>query len=158
MFDAAQQEKQSGSKMWVGLFVVVAVIAVGALLYTMSTNGAKDSSAPKVAAAAAPITDADPVKDLKVLRALMDKDHAGTTAVWLVTIENRSKKYAYSDIKYETTYVGGDNTSLQVNNGTIASTTVAPGDQTKSELKDGYYPNGTAWFKFKITGATPSLP
>jgi len=105
---------------------------------------------------AAPVKgDADPVRDLKIQRATMNKDRTGTMAVWLVTIENKSTVYSYSNIQYETTYVGGDNNAILINKGTIAAT-LAPGEQKNSEINDALYPAGTAWYKVRITGATPS--
>ena len=95
----------------------------------------------------------DPVHDLKVFTARMEKDRMGTTAVWLVDISNKSKAYTYSGIQYETTYVGGDNRVLAVNKGTMAIS-LEPGEEKNSEVRDVLYPAGTAWYKFKITGAT----
>ncbi len=157
MFEAAQGQKQSStSKMAVGIFVVVAAVAVGAALYTMSRNSAP-SSAPKTAAGAAPVAagKADAEHDLKILSARMEKDRTGTTAVWLVDIDNKSKAYTYSIIQYETTYVGANNAALVVNKGTIPFK-LAPGEERNAEIRDVLYPEGTAWYKFRIIGATPS--
>lgn len=85
----------------------------------------------------------------------MNKDRTGTTAVWLVSIENRSASYTYSNIQYETTYVGANNDAILINKGTIASS-IGPGDQKDSEINDALYPSGTAWYKIRITGATAS--
>jgi hypothetical protein len=156
MFEAAQGQKQSStSKMAVGIFVVVAAVAIGAVLYTMSKNSTP-SSAPQTAAAAAPAAGkADPEHDLKILSARMEKDRTGTTAVWLVDIDNKSKAYTYSVIQYETTYVGANNAALVVNKGTIPFK-LAPGEERNAEIRDVLYPEGTAWYKFRIIGATPS--
>lgn len=152
MFEATQPESGSGgTKKWVALFVVVAAAAVGVLLYTMSKGGAK-LRAPVASAASAPTGPADPVHDLRVFTARMEKDPSGTTAVWLLDLSNRSNAYTYRDIQYETTYVGGDNHVLAVNKGTL-SFSLAPGEEKHSELRDVLYPAGTAWYKFKITGA-----
>ena len=152
MFEATQPEKDSGgSKKWVTLFVVVAVVAVGVLLYTMSKSGAK-LRAPVASAASGPTGPADPVHDLRVFTARMEKDPSGTTAVWLLDLTNRSNAYTYSNIQYETTYVGGDNQVIAVNKGTLTFS-VAPGEEKHSELRDILYPAGTAWYKFKITNA-----
>lgn len=158
MFEAAQGQKQSStSKMAVGIFVVVAAVAVGAVLYTMSKNSAP-SSAAKTAAGAAPVAagKADAEHDLKILSARMEKDRTGTTAVWLVDIDNKSRAYTYSSIQYETTYVGANNAALVVNKGTIPFK-LAPGEERNAEIRDVLYPEGTAWYKFKIIGATPSV-
>jgi hypothetical protein len=156
MFEAGQDEKQdSSTKMWIGIFVIVAVAALGALYYTIS-KGTANSPAP-AAAAQAPSDSgkADPLHDLKVQRATMEKDRTGTTAIWSVTIENRSAAYAYSDILYETTYLGADNKALLVNKGRIASS-IGPGQQASPEIRDALYPTGTVLYKFKITDAKAS--
>jgi hypothetical protein len=121
MFEAAQEQKQAGSnKMVVGAFVVIAAVAVGGVLYTLTKNSGQPS-APKTAAAGAPVPagKADAEHDLKILSSRMEKDRLGTTAVWLVDIDNKSKTYTYSSIQYETTYVGPNNAALVVNKGTI---------------------------------------
>jgi hypothetical protein len=158
MFEAAQEQKQSGSnRMLVGIFVVVAAIAVGGVLYTMSKGGSKPA-APVTAAAAAPSAagKADAVHDLKILSARMEKDRAGTTAVWLVDVSNKSNAYTYSSIQYETTYVGPDNAALLVNKGTVPFN-LAPGEERNAQIRDVLYPAGTSWYKFRIIGATPAM-
>ena len=158
MFEVAQEQKQSSaSRMLVTIFVVVAAVAVGGVLYTMSKSSNK-SAAPAVAAAAAPAAagKADPVHDLKVLSARMEKDRTGTTAVWLVDIDNKSNAYTYSKIEYETPYVGPDNAALLVNKGTIPFN-LAPGEEQNAQIRDVLYPAGTAWYKFRITGATSTV-
>jgi hypothetical protein len=158
MFEAAQAQKQSGSnRMLVTIFVVVAAVAVGGVLYTMSKSGGRPA-APVTAAAAAPSVagKADAVHDLKILSARMEKDRAGTTAVWLVDVSNKSKNYTYSSIQYETTYVGPDNAALLVNKGTIPFN-LAPGEEQNAQIRDVLYPAGTSWYKFRITGGTPAV-
>ncbi|MFI5057617.1 MAG: hypothetical protein ACHQLQ_05480 [Candidatus Acidiferrales bacterium] len=155
MFEAGQDEKQdSSTKMWIGIFVIVAVAGLGALYYAMTKGTAKapaENTAPAAEAPAGP-TNADPLRDLKVQRATMEKDHAGTTAVWSVTIENRSNKYAYSEITYETTYMDAANKPLLVNKGRLPAS-IGPGEQATPEIRDALYPAGTVLYKFKITDA-----
>jgi hypothetical protein len=158
MFETAQEPKKSGFNRSLAIIVViVAAATVGGVLYTMSKNGGK-SAAPVTAAAAAPSAagKADAVHDLKVLSARMEKDRTGTTAVWLVDIDNKSKSYTYSSIQYETTYVGPDNAALLVNKGTIPFN-LAPGEEQNTQIRDVLYPAGTAWYKFRIIGATPTV-
>lgn len=151
MFEVPQDNSQArGTYKWIVAFVVIAIVGVGALLYTMSQGGAK-LRAP-VAAAAAPAGPADPIRDLKVFTARMEKDLTGTTAVWLVDLRNKSNAYSYSSIQYETTYIGADNRVLTVNKGTM-TITLEPGEEKNSEVRDVLYPAGTSWYKFKITGA-----
>lgn len=156
MFEAAQEQKRSSAnRMLVAVFVVAATVAVGVVLYTTSRGGNKPT-APVTAAAAAPVPagKADPVHDLKILSARMEKDRTGTTAVWLVDVDNKSNTYTYSSIQYETTYVGPDNSALLVNKGTIPFN-LSPGEERNTQIRDVLYPAGTAWYKFRITGATP---
>jgi len=157
MFEASQEQKQSNTnRILVTVFVVIAAVAVAGVLYMTSKSGSKPT-APVTAAAAAPaaLGKADPVHDLKILSARMEKDRSGTTAVWLVDIDNKSKAYTYSGIQYETTYVGADNAALLVNKGTIPFN-LAPGEERNTQIRDVLYPAGTAWYKFRITGATPT--
>jgi hypothetical protein len=153
MFEATQETKAStSSRIWIGIFVVVAVAALGILYYYMTKGSAKNPVPAQSAAAAAPRAPADPVKDLKILRATMQKDAVGATAVWLVQIENRSTAYTYSQIKYETTYLSADNKPLAVNQGTI-QISLEPGAEQNAEVRDAAYPSGTAWYNFKIKDA-----
>lgn len=162
MFEGTQPESQSSSKKpWLIIFIVAALVLGGVLLYVMSKSNARvplsaASNATNPTKPAVPAGNADPAHDLEVSGATMDKDRTGTTAVWLVTLENKSTAYTYSDIKYETSYMGADNNPVLVNQGTI-TVSLAPGEQKKSEFRDALYPAGTAWFKIRVTGATPSV-
>jgi len=155
MFEAGQDEKQdSTTKMWIGIFVIVAVAGLGALYYAMTKGTAKapaGDTAPAAEAAAGP-TNADPMRDLKVQRVTMEKDRTGTTALWSVTIQNRSNNYAYSEIMYETTYMDAASKPLLVNKGRLPAG-IGPGEQATPEIRDTLYPAGTVLYKFKITEA-----
>lgn len=156
MFQEPQQAESASPKgLWIGVVVVAVAVGVGAYFFSSSKRSANPQS--PAAAGAVPQVKGDPdaVRDLKVQRTTMNKDRTGTTAVWLVTIENKSATYTYSNIQYETTYVGADNNAILVNKGSI-TTTIAPGEQRNSEINDALYPAGTAWYKLRITGATPS--
>ena len=155
--DTEEVEKSTAPKgMWVGLAVVAVVLIAAAAFYFRSTRNQRAAASAKASAAAqAQLKDADAVRDLKVQRATMNKDRSGTTAVWFVSIGNKSESFSYSNIQYETTYVGQDNNSILINKGTIAAT-IPPGGQKSSEINDAMYPAGTAWYKILITGATAS--
>jgi hypothetical protein len=157
MFEESQEPKPSAvsKSLWAAFAVVVIAIAVGGYLFISKAKANKPS--PVVAAAPAqPSGPADPVHDLRFQRATMDKDRTGTTAVWFVSIENRSASYTYSNIQYETTYVGANNNAILINKGTIP-VTIEPGGQKSAEVNDALYPAGTAWYKIRITGATSSV-
>ena len=155
MFETPEEVKQKEPKgFWIGIVVVVIVVGVGGYFFVKS----RDNAAKQASAAGAPAVakgNADPVHDLKIQRATMNKDRNGTMAVWLVTIENKSSVYSYSKIEYETTYVGADNNAILVNKGALP-VTIAPGEQHNSEINDALYPAGTSWYKIRITGATPA--
>jgi len=154
MFETPQEIKPSASKgLWIAIAVVVVVVGLAAYFIIASRGG---KQMPAATTAAQPKGDADAVRDLKVQRATMNKGQNGTTAVWLVTIENKSSAYTYSNIQYETTYVGADNNAILINKGTIAAS-IPPGEQKNSEINDALYPAGTAWYKFRITGANSSV-
>ena len=155
MFETPKEIKPSASKgLWVGIAVAVIVVGMGAYFFVASRSA---KQAPAAAGTTAqPKGDADAVRDLKVQRSTMDKSQNGTATVWLVTIENKSQSYTYSDIQYETTYVGADDHALLINKGTIA-TTLAPGEQKNSQINDVLYPAGTVRYRFRITGASSSV-
>ncbi len=116
MFEAVQDKKDaSTSRLWVSMLIVVVLAVVGTVIYMMSKGPAK-GPASGAAAVAAP-TNADAVKDLKIVRATMGKDRDGMTALWSVTLENKSETYTYSGIRYEASYIGADNAPVLVNRG-----------------------------------------
>jgi hypothetical protein len=155
MFETPEAVKQKEPKgFWIGIVVVVAVVAVGAYFFARSRDNVRKQSSAANASAVVK-GNADPVHDLKIQRATMNKDRNGTMAVWLVTIENKSSVYSYGKIAYETTYVGPDNNAVLINNGTIPGT-IGPGEHNNSEITDALYPAGTSWYKIRITGATPA--
>jgi hypothetical protein len=154
MFETPKEVKPSASSgLWLAIFAVVLVGGIGGYLFI--TSKGKGSQAPPSAATApvAAATNADPIHDLKVQRVTMNKDRTGTVAAWLVTIQNKSAFHTYSNIQYETTYVGADNNAILINTGKLEMT-LLPGDQKNAEIHDALYPAGTAWYKFRITAAS----
>src|SRR5271165_4860098 len=156
MFEEPKEIKESSlNGLFIGIAVLVLVAAVGGYFYVQSRSGAGKEAA-AAAAPKASLKDADAVRDLKVQRTTMNKDRNGAMTVWAVSVENKSSVFSYSKIKYETTYVGADSRVLMVNPGTI-NDSVGPGEQTTLQANDPLYPPGTATYRFKITGATPSV-
>ena len=146
-----KQESKLGYER-IGISVLVLVVIAAATFYFLTKQSAKQQPAP---VAAAPTAPADPVHDLKIVRVTMNKDPMGTTAVWLVTLQNKSAGYTYTNIRYETSYIGADDKPIVVNKGSIADS-FGPGDTHNSQIRDTLYPNGTAWYKFKIVDAKAS--
>jgi hypothetical protein len=157
MFEA-QQQKESSSKlgMWIGVAVIIVVVAALAYYVMGPKANSKSNSATSAASTsgAAPAT-ADPVKDLRVVSVKMDKDVTGNIAVWSVDLRNMSHAYAYKDIAYQTTYLGADNSVLAQNTGKI-NLSLDPGEEQTAQFRDLLYPSGTALFKFNVTGASAS--
>ncbi len=152
MFEVPVDKQEAKSKYErIGISILVILVIAGAVFYFLPKQSAKPS-APVAAAPAAP---ADPVHDLKILRVTMNKDPLGSTAVWLVTLQNKSAAYTYTNVHYETHYIGADNRSILVNQGSIPES-FGPGEEHSSQVRDTLYPNGTAWYKFKIVDAKAS--
>jgi hypothetical protein len=156
MFETPQTKGEtSGTGMWVGIFVVLAVVVGGIVFYMGQKGGAKTEIRAASATTAAPAqSNADAVKDLRVVSKKMDKDYTGTTAMWSVELRNLSQAYSYSNIQYQTTYIGRDGSVLATNNGTIPSLTLDAGESQSAQFRDALYPSGTVLFNFKVTGAT----
>lgn len=159
MFEVPHEiEQPKASRIWIGV-LAAALLAGGVVVYLISGTSVLSRTANKgrapAAAAATPEAPADPVHDIKIVTAKMDKDPTGTTAVWLIDLVNHSRVYTYSNIEYETTYVGSDDRALLINKGTIPISLV-PGDEQNPKVRDVLFPAGTAWYKFRILGATSS--
>jgi hypothetical protein len=153
MFEVPVDKQESKLKYErIGISILVLLVIAGAAFYFMPKQTAKQSAP----VAAAPTGPADPVHDLKIVRVTMNKDPMGTTAVWLVTLQNKSASYTYSNVKYETSYIGADDKPVLVNHGSITET-FGPGDEHNSQIRDTLYPNGTAWYKFKIVDAKSAV-
>ncbi len=142
--------------MWVGILVALAVVIGGIEFFVMKKSGS-GNAAPTTVAASAPgsaQSNADAVKDLRVVSKKLDKDYTGTTAVWSVELRNLSQTYTYSNIQYETTYIGANGSGLADNHGSIPTLSLDPGDSQSATFRDTLYPSGTALYNIKITGAT----
>ncbi|HXA77368.1 MAG TPA: hypothetical protein VNV41_09560 [Candidatus Acidoferrales bacterium] len=153
MFETPETKgEQSSTGMWVGIAVVVAIVIGGAVFF-MGKKDASQNAAPAAAAATAPDrSNADAVKDLRLVSRKMDKDDSGV-AMWSVELRNLSQVYSYSNIQYETTYVGADSTLLATSHGSIPSLTLDPGESQSAQFREAL-PSGTALYTLKITGAT----
>lgn len=158
MFESPQEQvPNSKAGIWIGVAIVV-IIAVALFIYVSRRPG-QSASGPAVSTAsmggAGSAVAGDPMKDLRVVSVTMDKDYTGTTAQWLVDVKNDSPTYTYSNIAYQTTYLGAGNNVLLVNHGKL-NITVAPGEDQSAQFRDALYPDGTAIYKINITGASAS--
>jgi hypothetical protein len=88
MFEAPVDKQESkGSTGRIGVAILVLLVIAGVIYYLSSKQSPKEAAP----AAAAPSAPADPVHDLKIVRVTMNKDPMGTTAVWLVTLQNNPR-------------------------------------------------------------------
>jgi len=156
MFEAQTKETSGGSGLLIGICIVVVLAVVGTLAY-MNKESAKKSEGSASAAGSAPAQQlkGDPVKDLHIVSATMDKDYTGNLAVWSVDIKNTSSVYTYSNVGYQTNYFGSDNSVLVQNKGNI-SLSLSPGDEQSTQFRDVLYPGNTAWYRFTVVGADAS--
>jgi hypothetical protein len=157
MFEAQTKEKSGGSGLLIGICIVVVLAVVGTLAYLNkgSAKGSEGSSSAATGSAPGQQVKGDPVKDLHIVSAKMEKDYTGNLAVWSVDIRNQSQVYTYSNIGYQTNYFGGDNSVLVQNKGNI-SLSLAPGDEQSTQFRDVLYPDNTAWYRFTVVGADAS--
>jgi len=156
MFEEPKKDEQETKKMReiIGAATLVIILVLLVFYFTAERGalGPMGSAAP-----AAPCVP-DPVNDLTVVNAKMDKDRTGTTALWIVRLRNKSSGCAYTAVGYETTYIRADDSVVAVNLGTLPGT-IAPGEeQGYPEFRDILFPTGTVWFRFKITGAKVATP
>ena len=156
MFEAQTKEKSGGSGLLIGVCIVVVLAVVGTRAY-LNKGSAKGTEGSASAAGSAPgqQVKGDPVKDLHIVSAKMEKDYTGNLAVWSVDIRTQSQVYTYSNIGYQTNYFGGDNSVLVQNKGNI-SLNLAPGDEQSTQFRDVLYPDNTAWYRFTVVGASAS--
>jgi hypothetical protein len=159
MFEATQEDAQQRSKagLLIGILVALALIGFGTFAYLDSRGGSKAASSTEASSAvpAASVQGADPVKDLHVLSATMQKDDTGT-ANWSLDIRNESHNLTYSVITYQTSYMGANNDVLGSNKGTLPKLTLGPGEEETVQFGDAQYPDGTSWYKVVVTGANAS--
>jgi hypothetical protein len=156
MFEPPQQKQPvNKTPIWIGL--AIAVLAAGAIFVFMT--GKKDAASnadTSASASAAPTGKADAIHDLKIQRAVMDKDSSGTTAVWAISIENKSPSYAYSNIEYETSYMAADGKVITTNTGRLPLS-ISPHDVKNTQLRDVTYPSGTARYRIRVLAAASEV-
>lgn len=152
MFEQPLELEPSSKKgIWIGAAIVV--ILAAALVYYLRANGTAGKAVPAQAAPAITANQkADPVHDLQVLSAQMQKDSSGTIAQWVVDIHNASPVYSYSAISYQTTYADVNNRVLAQNTGVIPIQ-IGPNGEETAQFSDVQYPTGTSWYQFKVTNA-----
>jgi hypothetical protein len=156
MFETPKEIKPTASLgLWISIAVVVVLAAAGGYFLSQYKSSVNKEASATAGATAQAKADADPVRDLQIQRATMGKDRLGTMTVWSITIENKSTGFTYSNIKYQTTYIGADDRVLMQSQGTIADS-YGPGQEKSIQVNDPLYPAGTVRYRMKITGATPA--
>jgi len=155
MFEVPQDKEETKTmRLFIGGGAVV-VILILVIVYFATRRG---EESPAVSAAPTAACTPDPVADLRVLSAKMDKDVTGNWAVWVVRLQNKSAGCVYSEIQYETTYLRGDNSVVVANKATLPDM-IGPGEtRTYSDFRDVLFPAGAAWAQFKILAAKSAAP
>lgn len=156
-----EEQKKQGSGSKAGILIGVGIIVVVCVALYFYVNAKGPSGANTTAATTASVGSAsaaaagpsDAAKDLRIIDPKMQKDYSGTTAQWLLDVKNDSQVYTYSNIGYQTTYYDGNNNVLASNKGQM-NLTVSPGDEQNTQFRDILYPDGTAWYRVIVTGAT----
>ena len=144
-------EPQSKKGIWIAVALVI--VLAGATVFLVRSKGGASKAVPAQAKpAVATNQKADPVHDLQIVSAQMQKDSSGTVAQWVVDIRNISPVYTYSAISYQTTYAGADNRILSQNTGVVPITIGPNGEQT-AQFSDVQYPAGTSWYRFQVVNA-----
>jgi hypothetical protein len=147
-----EQKEETKKLTRITVIIVSVLVVVGAIVYitsrprskapqTVNTAGASSQSAP------------DPVKDLKIVRAIMGKDPTGVRVMWSVQLQNKSDVYTYSDIQYEARFIGPDGKTRTANQDVIKDS-IAPGEEKKfPEFIDGIYDANSSTYQFVLLGA-----
>lgn len=154
-----QKQKEPRSKAGILVGVGIIVIVCVALYFYVNSKGSSGANTTTATAASVGSTSAaaagpsDAAKDLRIIDPKMQKDYSGTTAQWLLDVKNDSQVYTYSNIGYQTTYYDGNNNVLASNKGQM-NLTISPGDEQNTQFRDILYPDGTAWYRVVVTGAT----
>jgi len=134
-------------------YILSALVVVGGIVYIVSRGHSKPSP-PVPTLAAARQTAPDPVKDLKIVRAVMGKDPTGIRVMWSVELRNKSAVYTYRDIQYEARFIGPDGRVMAVNRDAMKGS-FAPGEQkTVPTFLDGLYNKNASTYQFVLVGAT----
>jgi len=151
-----REEKEETKKLLkITAYIVGALVIVGAIVYIASRGPAKSPQAGQSVTAAAQ-TAPDPVKDLKIVRAVMGKDPTGIRVMWSVQLQNKSSKYTYSDILYGARFIGPDGNVRTSSRDTIKAS-IAPGEEQKlPQFIDGVYDPNAATYQFVIVSAKSS--
>jgi hypothetical protein len=153
-----QKKQEPRSKAGILIGVGIIVIVCVALYFYVNSKGSSGTNtttatAASVGSSTAAAGPSDAVKDLRIIDPKMQKDYSGTTAQWLLDVKNDSQVYTYSNIGYQTTYYDGNNNVLASNKGQM-NLTISPGDEQNTQFRDILYPDGTAWYRVVVTGAT----
>jgi hypothetical protein len=163
MFENAQQEPSGGNTKTVAGVIVVLMAILGGV-YFVYFRGPAPATAPAAAPAAetagggTPAANADYKLDLAIQKNSLGRDQTQTMAMWDIQIYNRSRQYAYRNIKYATNYYDAGGNVIHQGGGTLEGE-VQPGDyRTITGVNDGLYPLATVRYTFEITGADGVTP
>ena len=166
MFETSQQEQSSQApKIIIGAIVVIlAAFAVFYFTYLSQEPAAPPAAAagaeaPAAAAAPADAADADPMRDLQILRSNLGRDRqTQTMGMWDVQVVNRSRTVAYRNIEYVTNYYDAQMNLLSTRGGTFPEPMEPMDQKSFAQINDGLYPVGTASYTIGIKSAQATQP
>jgi len=149
-----REEKQERKKLvQMTAYVVAALVVVAAIVYLASGRHARVGQPLQSAAAAAPRTPPDAVRDLTLARVRMGKDSTGLRVKWSVQLANKSNVYTYSDIRYGAYWLDGNGARIGGSEDTIRDS-ITPGEEkTFPEFVGGIYNINASTYQFVIKGA-----
>ena len=164
MFETSQQEPGGGAAKIVGAAVAVAAVLM-VVMYFLFVRGepgtAPGTAAPGAMSAACEgvsVADAEPMRDLAIMKFNLGRDQTQTMALWDIQLANRSRCIAYREIQYATNYYDNAGNVIYQNQGALPGE-IGPRDQrTITEINDGLYPLATTRYTIELKGAQAYQP
>lgn len=161
MFETAQQEPGGGAAKIVGLAIAILAVVLVVVYYAFVRGGRSYAPQPQTPAAtsgAAPVGEAEPMRDLAILKFNLGRDQTQTMAMWDIQLANHSRTFAYKDIQYATNYYDASGNVIYQNSGVLPGQ-IDPGDQrTITGINDGLYPLATTRYTIELKGAQAVQP
>jgi len=139
--------------------IVAALAVVGAIIYISTRGHASSAAQPAQHVAATPTGQAaaNPVKDLKIIKAVMGRDPSGLRVMWSVQLKNQSPAYTYSNIQYQASFIGPDGSTTSSSRDTIKDS-IAAGDEKKfPDFIGGVYDANASTYQFVIISADSAV-
>lgn len=153
------QEKQRTSCLAWGCLGFILIGILGAIMSSLIV-GPTVTKQPTLPSAPTPASGPElttsPEIDVKI-RACK-KGGFGVVALWDLTLKNKSKKWAYADLRYRANYEAESGANMRTSRGTIAIV-LKPGEvRNLNEFNDGIWPDQATRCGFVIIAADERRP